>query len=256
MDRAPAHLHVPGFLFCFRMQAFHGGSMTITPLGDSALVITLGSANEGMTLRCVRVCARALERTRVAGVTDVVPANATIGVYYDPARWEHEQPPLERVRQWISDTLAPIVAAVDAADEDVRTIEIPVCYGGEYGPDLEYVATHAGLTLEAVVTRHSEARYEVSAIGFTPGFPYLRGLPAELETPRKATPRINVAAGSVGIGGALTGIYPLNSPGGWQIIGRTPAGLFDPRRQVPATLRMGDRVSFKTVSEEDFLKWS
>jgi inhibitor of KinA len=251
-----------GFYFVSGSKPSMVGVMTISPLGDSALVITLGSANDEMTLRCVRDGARALERARIAGVTDVVPANATIGVYYDSARWEHEQPPLERVRQWISDTLAPIVAdrlnvdAVDPIDATARTVEIPVCYGGEYGPDLEYVADRAGLTPAAVVAQHSAARYEVSAIGFTPGFPYLRGLPAELETPRKATPRINVTAGSVGIGGALTGIYPLNSPGGWQIIGRTPVVLFDPRREVPATLRVGDRVSFKSVSEEDFLKWS
>ena len=238
------------------------GVMTISPLGDSALVITLGAANDDMTLRRVRACARALEKTKIVGITDVVPANATIGVYYNPSLWEHEPPSLHRVRQWISDTLSAIVAnttnpeTADPLDDDVRsTIEIPVCYGGEYGPDLEYVASHAGLTPEAAVTRHREALYEVSAIGFTPGFPYLRGLPGKLETPRKATPRLNVAAGSIGIGGALTGIYPVNSPGGWQIIGRTPVVLFDPRREAPATMQVGDRVTFKSMSQEEFSKW-
>jgi inhibitor of KinA len=236
--------------------------MTISPLGDSAMVITLGTEIDEVTLQRVRTCATALEGARIPGVTDVVPANATIGVFYNVNLLGHDMSPSERVRRWITDTISLDVLqrtagkAVDSMGQRARAVEIPVCYGGPHGPDLDHVAAHTGLSRDEVTALHSGVIYEVSAVGFTPGFPYLSGLPKKLQTPRRPTPRFNVAAGSIGIGGALTGIYPVNSPGGWQIIGRTPLVLFDPRREAPATLRVGDRVSFKAVSEEDFSKWN
>ena len=134
----------------------------------------------------------------------------------------------------------------------VRAIEVPVCYENEFAPDLGDVAQHAGLSEEEVVRRHSSARYRVNCVGFTPGFPYLSGLPAELATPRRASPRTEIPAGSVAIGGAQTGIYPSKSPGGWNVIGRTPLRLFDHRNEPPAMLRAGDSVRFRQISREEF----
>jgi biotin-dependent carboxylase-like uncharacterized protein len=131
-------------------------------------------------------------------------------------------------------------------------VEIPVCYGGEYGPDLDGVAAHSGLSAAEVIARHERAEYLVHAIGFSPGFPYLGGLPPELATPRRTTPRLRVSPGSVAIGGGQTGVYPLETPGGWNLIGRTSLRLFDPWRKEPALLRAGDRVRFRAISADEF----
>ncbi len=139
-----------------------------------------------------------------------------------------------------------------SAEDAPRLVEIPVCYGSEYGPDLEDVAALHELTSAEVIRRHSAPPYRVQFLGFLPGFAYLSGLPPGLETPRRDTPRLSVPAGAVGIGGAQTGVYPLESPGGWQIIGRTPLILFDLNREPPALLRAGDRVRFVPISEETY----
>jgi KipI family sensor histidine kinase inhibitor len=144
----------------------------------------------------------------------------------------------------------PIKTAEHVVDADV--VEIPVCYGGEFGPDLDAVAAHASISVDEVIDRHLRANYDVAMLGFMPGFPYLRGLDATLHTPRLATPRTRVPAGSVAIGGAQTGIYPRELPGGWRIIGRTPLVLFDPARDVPALLWPGQKVRFVRLSPDDF----
>ena len=133
---------------------------------------------------------------------------------------------------------------LQATGADGRTIDIPVVYGGADGPDLEAVARHTGLSPEEVVKRHSGGQYVVYFIGFMPGFAYMGGLAPELATPRHAEPRVSIPAGSVGIGGEQTGIYPLASPGGWQLLGRTSLPLFDPAHNPPTLLRPGDRVRF------------
>ena len=134
-------------------------------------------------------------------------------------------------------------------------IEIPVSYGGEHGPDLQEVAQHCGLAVTEVMALHAKADYLVHAIGFAPGFPYLGGLPEKLHAPRRTTPRLSVPAGSVGIGGAQTGIYPLVTPAGWQIIGCTPLLLFRPNEAEPTLLRVGDRVKFRAITPEEFAAW-
>jgi KipI family sensor histidine kinase inhibitor len=175
-----------------------------------------------------------------------VPAFGRIAVFFDVA----QAGTFEELVAELSGLAARAEAtAVSAA---ARTVEIPVCYGGEYGPDLERVATHAGRSAREVTTLHAGADYVVHAIGFSPGFPYLGGLPSELATPRRATPRPRVPAGSVGIGGTQTGIYPLESPGGWNLIGRTPRRLFDAARTEPALLRAGDRVRFRAVEAGEY----
>jgi len=133
-------------------------------------------------------------------------------------------------------------------------VEIPVCYGGEFGPDIQFVAEHNSITTDDVVRIHSGAEYQIYMIGFTPGFPFLGGLPKKLHTPRLETPRSFVPKGSVGIANNQTGIYPLASPGGWQLIGKTPLKLFTPERSNPFIYKTGDRIKFKPISAEDYIR--
>lgn len=223
--------------------------MTIIPLGDSAVVITVGTGCDAGLLGRVRALASELERDLPRGATHVVPAFATITVFYE----------VGRIREF-GDFCAEIEHRVSRADAtfamgDARMVEVPVCYGGEFGPDLAEVAEAHGLDSAEVVALHSGGSYVVQAIGFAPGFGYLGGLVARLHTPRRATPRTLVHAGSVGIGGVLTAVYPLASPGGWNIIGRTPLRMFDPARDEPAVLRAGDHVRFRKITEEEFAAW-
>lgn len=133
-----------------------------------------------------------------------------------------------------------------------RIVELPICYDGEFGPDLPEVAQHAGLSIADVIARHLQAEYLVAMLGFSPGFPYLRGLPAELATPRRTTPRVKIPAGSVGIAGTQTGIYPQATPGGWQLIGRTPVCLFALDQTPPTLLQPGDLVRFRRIEAAEF----
>ena len=133
-----------------------------------------------------------------------------------------------------------------------RTVEIPVCYDPEFAPDLDEVARHAQIPTEQVVELHSAADYRVACIGFVPGFPFMAGLPKKIATPRRSNPRKAIPPGAVGIGGAQTGIYPLRSPGGWNLIGRTPLKLFDPITDPPVLLRAGDRVRFRAITRKEF----
>lgn len=240
--------------------------MTFAPLGDSAVVVTLGSSiNEAALLR-VRSLTTALERERTAGVVDVVPAYTTVTVFYDLARFSGgNESPYERVCRAIATHTEKaervgrevLPAKTDGASEPEvgREKEIPVCYGGEFGPDLEEVARHGGVSPGEVIALHTGANYVVHAVGFTPGFPYLGGLPEKLHMPRRATPRQQVPAGSVGIGGKQTGIYPIASPGGWQLIGRTPLALFRLSENPPARLAVTDRIKFRAITPEEFVAW-
>lgn len=223
--------------------------MTLSPLGDAAVVISLGERVDEAIARRVRGLVREIEGSRLAGVTDVVGAFASVAVFYDPVRAGG----LIELKRELEKAAGRASAAVDVEDEG-RRIVLPVCYGGDHGPDLGAVAAHTRLSPEAVIAAHSGADYLVHAIGFVPGFPYLGGLPAELATPRRATPRARVPPGSVGIGGVQTGVYPLETPGGWNLIGRTPARLFDVARAEAGLLRAGDRVAFQPIDENEFAK--
>jgi len=223
--------------------------MTLSPLGDSAIVAALdGGLDESAVLR-VRALAAAIGRSRLAGVVDVVPAFATVTVFYDPAR----SGDYDRLCREIENLAARADAAL--VSQDNRVVEIPVCYGGEFGPDLADVAARRSLAVEKIVALHEGANYFVQAVGFAPGFAYLGGLPEKIHTPRRATPRTGVPAGSVGIGGAQTGVYPLATPGGWNLIGRTPLRLFDAARAKPALLGTGDRVKFRAITPGEFATW-
>jgi inhibitor of KinA len=224
--------------------------MRMTPLGDRALTVTLGAAVDEPTRRrvqsaCARLAALAAAGA-LPGVVELVPAFASVTVHYDPARVAAGEggSPYARLASALGHALDGVE---DAAPPPARVVEIPVRYGGAGGPDLDDVARLHGMSADEVVRRHAAGDYVVHMVGFLPGFAYLGGLDPELATPRRASPRAVVPAGSVGIGGQQTGVYPMDSPGGWHLVGRTELRLFDPRRDPPTLLRAGDRVRFRPL---------
>lgn len=204
-------------------------------LGEAALLVE-GAPADGLTNRAVLALARALDAAALPGVEPAIPAICSLLIPFDPLRVRYEAL-VERVRTLVAE-VAPL------PETPRRIVEVPVCYGGSYGPDLEAVARALGLTPAEVVAQHCGALYRVLLIGFAPGFPYLGPLPARLQLPRRATPRTAVPAGSVAIAADLSGIYPARLPGGWHLIGWTALALFDPARDPPATLAPGDGVRF------------
>jgi len=229
--------------------------MKIDPLGDSALIVrVVDEFHPDTSLNAVLAALRHLEAAAIPGVIELAPAYTTIGVFFDPGKIGPATPeasPFDVLATKIQSVLNAS-AFENETENEARIIEIPVCYDREFAPDLAEVAAHARLSEDEVVLRHSSGSYRVNCVGFTPGFPFLSGLPAELATPRRATPRKEIPAGSVGIGGAQTGIYPRKSPGGWNLIGRTPLSLFDVEREPPALFRAGDRVRLRKISRNEF----
>jgi KipI family sensor histidine kinase inhibitor len=229
-------------------------------LADDAWLLRLGEViDDALNARIHALTARL--RTRApAWLRDLVPAYASLAVFFD-----NREIDADAVRDWLQvrcaqapdvvDRLEPLDShTVESRTVESRTVEIPVAYGGEFGPDLATSAAELGLSAAALIQRHSEGVYTVAMIGFAPGFPYLSGLDPELALPRLATPRTQVAAGSVAIGGAQTGIYPRPGPGGWRLLGRTPLSLFDPSRAQPSLLLPGDRVRFLAIDAAQFAR--
>jgi KipI family sensor histidine kinase inhibitor len=215
----------------------------LLPAGDSAIVVEYGDGIDLALNARVRLLHRALGARQHAGIVETVPTYRSLMVHYDPIVLSREA-----IEHLIAETAERLP---EETREPGRTVEIPVTYGGAAGPDLADVAAFAGLKEGQVVELHASGDYTVFMLGFMPGFPYLGGLPQRIATPRLDTPRTLVPAGSVGIAGAQTGIYPSESPGGWRLIGRTPVTLFDPRRSPPALLEAGDRVRFVPVTPAD-----
>jgi inhibitor of KinA len=224
--------------------------MRIEPLGDSALIVRIVddfARDPEASLDAVLGALRSLEAAAIPGVTELAPAYSTVGVFFDPARIESFEA--------LKTTIVNILNASSLEGEskiEAPLHEISVCYDREFAPDIDDVASASGLTAVEVIHRHSGAAYRVNCVGFIAGFPFMSGLPSELATPRRAAPRKEVPAGSVGIGGAQTGIYLRSSPGGWNLIGRTPMRLFDVQRDPPTILQAGDRVRFREISREEF----
>lgn len=217
---------------------------TIRPLAESGLLIELGDAIDPAVTARVMALVAALDAAALPGVLDVVPSYTTILLSFDPEVVEPAG--LEAEVRRLAAT------ATEEAMTAGREVTVPVAYGGDFGPDLDEVAAHTGLAPAEVIARHAGAGYVVASMGFAPGFAFLIGLPAELATPRRDSPRTRVPAGSVGIGGVQTGIYPLVTPGGWRLIGRTPLRLFALERDEPFLLRPGDRVRFEPIAAEGF----
>jgi KipI family sensor histidine kinase inhibitor len=187
-----------------------------------------------------------MKEQHIEGIVDVIPTYCSLLVNYDPLVISYKD---------LKKRLEGLVKVDVRSGEGKKTIvEIPVCYGGEYGPDIANIAEHAGLTEEEVIQIHSSKDYLIYMLGFLPGFTYLGGLDERIHTPRLASPRIKIRAGSVGIGGSQTGIYPLDSPGGWQLMGMTPVKTYDPNREVPILVEAGQYIRFIPIDEAEYLR--
>ena len=211
------------------------------PAGDAAIVVELGDAISPAINRRVRSLSLALENGSVPGVFDFLPTYRSVLVYYDP---------LSASPDAVQSQIARLLQSPDAeAAANPRVALIPTLYGGDMGPDIAFVASHAGISEQEVIAIHSATDYLIYMMGFSPGFAYLGGLDQRLTTPRLESPRTEIPAGAVGIAESQTGVYPVASPGGWQLIGRTPLRLFDPARNPPALLSAGDYVRFTPLAD-------
>ena len=216
-------------------------SLVFRPMGDRGFLVEVGQEISADVNRRVQELMLRLQQANLPGVRELAPSYRSLLVVFDPLTIAPE-----KLKAAITD-----VAARPGGSElpQAKLITVPVFYGGDYGPDLEWVAGHLGISTEEVIRLHTETVYRVYMIGFTPGYPYMGELPAALAVPRRSTPRTRVPKGSVGMAQRQTGIYPVESPGGWQIIGWTPIELFDPKRQMPSLLEMGDGVKFEAVRQ-------
>jgi KipI family sensor histidine kinase inhibitor len=216
-------------------------------MGDRGLLVELGDEISRQINQKVRALFIGLAGHDFKGIKELIPGYRSLMVVYDP---------LVSSLRSLKFQIMDIWDTVDEAQlPSPRIVEIPVAYGDEFVPDLEWVAHYLKMTPEAVIRLHTEPTYQVYMIGFMPGYPYMGEVVDSLVTPRRETPRTHVIQGSVGIAQKQTGIYPVTSPGGWQIIGRTPIRLFDPQKNPPSFLEMGDRVKFYTITAEEMQRW-
>lgn len=218
-------------------------ALQLCPVGDRAVLAAWEQRIDPAIGAQVAALNAAVLAAALPGVTETVPAFASLLIQLDPLRTDPET-----VQHAVQDLWQRLPG--EAAAESGKLVEIPVCYGGDYGPDLAFVAQHAGLSEQEVIARHTGRDYRIYMLGFLPGFPYLGGLDEALFCPRLDTPRTCIPAGAVGIGGEQTGIYPMQSPGGWRLIGRTPLCLFAPGRPLPYAA--GDRIRFVAITPQQF----
>ncbi len=216
-------------------------------MGDRSVLIELGDEISPEVNRRVREFHVVLLENPIDGLLEIVPAYRSFLIIYDPLKLD-----LVMIKNRMED-LQKKIGGIKIPEP--KTLEIPVVYGGEYGPDIEWVARCHGIRVEEVIHLHTGTAYQVYMIGFMPGFPYMGELPESLATPRRETPRTVIPQGSVAIAQRQTGIYPVESPGGWQILGRTPLKLFSPLQSPPTLLEMGDLVRFFPIGEEEFKRW-
>ena len=222
-------------------------NISFSPLGDQAIIIELGHEINEQTEQQVRKVAALLEHRQPKWMTELIPAFVTVAIFYDPCLASYDQ-----VKMELEKLLAHLGEDISA---ESRAVEIPVCYGGEFGPDLEFVAQHNKLTTREVIDIHTAGIYSVHMIGFAPGFPFIGGMSEKIAAPRRDSPRLRIPERTVGIAGMQTGVYPIETPGGWQLIGRTPLRLFRPENTIPSLLRAGDKIIFREISEDDYYTW-
>ena len=216
-------------------------------MGDRGLLVELGDEIHPEINQSVQVLYISMDLRQIQGVVELIPSYRSLLIVYNPLSIGVEE---------LQKTVLDVFRDTDRSQlPQPKTIKIPVVYGGVYGPDLQFVADFHHIATTDVIAHHLEPTYRVYMIGFTPGYPYLGELPDEIVTPRRETPRTIVPKGSVGIAQRQTGIYSVESPGGWQIIGWTPVELFDPKSRSPSLLTMGDRVRFHQISEEEATQW-
>lgn len=224
-------------------------SPRIVPLGDSALLAEFSETLDLAVNVRIQQLAEAIRRRRVPWIRDVVPALGGLALHFDTERFEAGLLPGEAAAALIKDCLN---RRLPALDDLARSVEVPVCYDAELGPDLAEVADECKLEVEEVIKLHCASPHRVLMVGFAPGHPYIGGLDAKLSVPRRTTPRPKVMAGSVAIANAQTVVYPFTISGGWSILGRTPLRVFDAARETPALLAPGDQVKFKPIGREEF----
>jgi KipI family sensor histidine kinase inhibitor len=216
-------------------------------MGDRSVLVELGDEMSPRVNRRVREAFVSLMENPLGGLIETIPSYRSLLIIYDPLKLDLVMitSRMEYLKQKMEGIEIP----------EPKSLEIPVVYGGEYGPDMEWVARYHNMRVEEVIQLHTGTTYHVYMIGFMPGFPYMGELPENLATPRRETPRTAIPQGSVGIAQRQTGIYPVVSPGGWQILGRTPLKLFNPHHSPSALLEMGDMVTFVSIGEEEFKRW-
>lgn len=218
----------------------------ILTAGDSSILIEFGNEISPKINQRIASTVQMMRQQQIEGVIDIIPAFCSLVINYDPRVVSYEE---------ITKRMEKLLKMdIKTETSSKKVYEIPVCYGGEYGPDLAFIAENAGLTQEEVIKIHSSRDYLIYMLGFLPGFCYLGGLDERIHTPRLANPRLKINAGSVGIGGSQTGIYPLDSPGGWQLMGMTPVKTYDPERAVPILVEAGDYIRFIPIDEAEYLR--
>ena len=241
---------------CKISQENKGGKIVdyeVHPLGDRAILIEFGKEINEWNYEWVRKMSNLLENAAPEWLIEMVPSYTTLTLFYSPEYLFKSFQENEYPYQVISRELRRLFMYSEPEMESKeRTIEIPVYYGGEFGPDLVHVAETNHLSEKEVIDIHSNGDYLVYMIGFAPGFPFMGGMAKKIATPRKLSPRKVIPAGTVGIAGEQTGIYPISTPGGWQLIGRTPLRLFNPDSQTPALLQAGDRIKFKSIDYAEY----
>ncbi|WP_341963185.1 5-oxoprolinase subunit PxpB [Planococcus maritimus] len=219
-------------------------AFTFSPLSEQALVIETGAIINKESELAVRKLSTLLEKEAPKWLIEFIPAFTTVTVFYDPCQLKQAE---------VEQELKSLMAQMDEVETPApRQIEIPVCYGGDFGPDLCYVAEHNGLTEEEVIDIHTSGIYSVHMIGFAPGFPFIGGMSEKIAAPRRKSPRLRIPERTVGIAGMQTGVYPIETPGGWQLIGRTPLRLFVPDQDIPSLLRAGDEIRFTQIDEAEY----
>lgn len=240
-------------------NTIEGGQRAVEmiPFGDAAVLVEFGRCIHPDIHRKVKAFVEYLDSHSFPGMIEYIPAFSSVTVFYDPVKVKTQIGGNAGIEQLsceiVISRLKEYVANIDTTVEhSPRVVEIPVCYGGEFGPDLEFVAEHNKLSAEEVVRIHTNNSYLVYMIGFAPGFPYLGGMSEQIAAPRRQTPRMAIPAGTVGIAGMQTGVYPIVTPGGWQLIGRTPMALFRPNDDSPSLLRSGDIIRFYPVSHKEY----
>lgn len=214
------------------------------PAGDKAVVMEFGNEISKEINAKIRNLVKFADEAKIEGIEEILPTYRSVQIMYDPLKIDYSE--LVKNLEMLSSK------TVEGQKETIKIVEIPTLYGGEYGPDINFVAEHNNITTDEVIEIHTGTDYLVYMLGFTPGFTYLGGMSEKISTPRLASPRTKIPAGSVGIAGSQTGMYPSETPGGWQLIGRTPVKLYDPKKEPPVLLSAGDYVRYVSISEQEY----